>query len=215
MGRTARVTREQVLAAAREEFVTRGFEGATLAAIGAKLAVSPAALLRHAPTKRDLFVASMRPPQMPDMDPLAFLEELSGSEDPRAVLRRAGEAMVPFLESKIHEVVALWVYFKQVPGVGRLPLPFDPESRPTPPQRNLRYLENYFRRAVRRGRLRLENPAAAAFAFLSTLHSFVFLQHVVQALEKPMALDVYLDTVLDVWTRGAVCNVAAPRGRKR
>jgi len=44
----------------------------------------------------------------------------------------------------------------------------------------------------------------------------VFLQYVVQALEKPMALDDYLDTVLDVWTRGAIVSVnAPPRGRKR
>ena len=56
MGRTARVTREQVLAAARDEFVHRGFEGATLAGIGARLQISPAALLRHAPTKRELFL---------------------------------------------------------------------------------------------------------------------------------------------------------------
>ena len=215
MGRTARVTREQVLTAAREEFVTRGFEGATLSAIGAKLGISPAAVLRHAPTKRELFAASMRPSTV-DMEPLAFLEKLEGSEDPREVLRRVGETMVPFLESRIREVVALWVYFKQVPGVGRLPLPFDPEARPTPPQRNLRFLESYFRRAVRHGRLRLEDPTAAAFAFLSTVHSFVFLQNVVQALEKPMALDDYLDTVLDVWTRGAIVTVnVPPRGRKR
>ncbi len=213
MGRTARVTREQVLTAAREEFVSRGYEGATLAAIGARLAISPAALLRHAPTKRDLFVASMRP-GAPDMDPLAFLEKLDGSEDPRGVLRRVGETMVPFLEARIREVVALWVYFKQVPGVGRVPLPFDPEARPTPPQRNLRYLEGYVRRAVRKGRLRLEDPDAAAFAFLSTVHSFVFLQQVVQALEKPMALDDYLDTVIEIWTRGAIVP-SVPRGRKR
>ena len=213
MGRSARVTREQVLAAARGEFVERGFEGATLAAIGARIGVSPAALLRHARTKRDLFLASMRP-GAPDMDPLAFLEKLDGSEDPGGVLRRVGEAMVPFLEARIGEVVALWVHFKHVPGVGRVPLPFDPEARPTPPQRNLRYLEGYVRRAVRKGRLRVEDPAAAAFAFLSTIHSFVFLQHVVQALEKPMALDDYLDTVLDIWTRGAILS-SAPRGRKR
>ena len=75
MGRTARVTREQVLTAAREEFVTRGFEGATLSAIGAKLGISPAAVLRHAPTKRELFAASMRP-STADMEPLAFLEKL-------------------------------------------------------------------------------------------------------------------------------------------
>jgi len=44
----------------------------------------------------------------------------------------------------------------------------------------------------------------------------VFLQYVVQALEKPMALDDYLDTVLDVWTRGAIVpGNATPRGRKR
>jgi AcrR family transcriptional regulator len=209
MGRTARVSREQVLAAAREAFMERGFAGATLADIGARLAVSPAALLRHAPTKRDLFLASMRPPEG-DMLPLKFLEEMNGTEDPRAVLRRVAETMVPFLESKIREVVARWVYFKTVPGVGRMPLPFDPGARPTPPQRNLRLLEDYMLRAVRRGRLSVGNPRAAAFAFLSTVHSFVFLQSVVEALEDPMPLSEYLETVLEVWTRGVL-----PEEKKR
>ena len=212
MGRTARVSREQVLAAARETFVERGFEGATLAGIGAKLSVSPAALLRHAPNKRELFLACMGTNE-PDMAPLAFLEELDGSEDPRRVLRRVAETMVPFLEARIRQIVARWVYFKTLPGVGRLPLPFDPNARPTPPQKNLRFLEDYVRRAVRRGRLSVPNARAAAFAFFATVHSFVFLQHVVEALEKPMALDEYLETVLEVWTRGAVAPAA--RGRKR
>jgi AcrR family transcriptional regulator len=213
MGRTARVSREQVLAAARETFVERGYEGATLAGIGAKLAVSPAALLRHAPTKRDLFLAAMGGSGEPDKDmaPLAFLEELDGLEDPRAVLRRVAETMVPFLEARIRQIVARWVYFKTLPGIGRVPLPFDPNARPTPPQRNLRFLEDYVRRAARRGRLSVSNPRAAAFAFFATVHSFVFLQHVVEALETPMPLDEYLDTVLEIWTRGAV----APASRRR
>ena len=59
MGRRAKVSREQVLAAARELFVARGFEGTTLAAIAGALALSPAALLRHAPTKQALFEAAM------------------------------------------------------------------------------------------------------------------------------------------------------------
>jgi len=210
MGRTPRVSREEVLAAARETFVERGFEGATLAGIGAKLSVSPAALLRHAPTKRDLFLACMGSGE-PDMAPLAFLEELDGSEDPRPILRRVSETMVPFLEARIRQIVARWVYFKTIPGIGPVPLPFDPKARPTPPQRNLRFLEDYMRRAARRGRLSVANPRAAAFAFFATVHSFVFLQHVVEALEKPMPLDEYLDTVLDVWTRGAF----APASRRR
>jgi hypothetical protein len=85
-----------------------------------------------------------------------------------------------------------------------MPLPFDPAARPTPPQKNLKYLEDYLRRAARRGRLRLRDPRAAALAFLATLHSYVFLQHVMEILEEPMPLEDYLDTVLDIWARGAI-----------
>jgi AcrR family transcriptional regulator len=204
MGRTARVTRSDVLAAARETFVERGYEGARLSDIAGRLGVSAAALLRHAPTKKDLFVACMGETAEPEPMPLAFLDECSGSEDPAKVLRRAAEAIVPFLESKLRQTIARWVYFKNVPGVGRMPLPFDPAARPTPPQRNLAFLESYLRRAVRHGRLRVRDARAAAMAFLATVHSYVFLQHVMHILEEPMPLERYLDTVLDIWTRGAV-----------
>jgi TetR/AcrR family transcriptional repressor of mexJK operon len=203
MGRTARVNRSQVLSAAREAFVERGYEGATLSEIAGRIGVSAAALLRHAPTKRDLFVACMGEGE-PETMPFAFLGEMDGSEDPRRVLRRAAESIIPFLESKLRQVVARWVYFKRVAGVGLMPLPFDPTARPTPPQKNLKYLEDYMRRAVRKGRLRIDDPSAAALAFLATVHSYVFLQHVMEVLEKPMPLERYLETVLDIWTRGAI-----------
>ena len=203
MGRPARVNRGQVLSAAREAFVERGYEGATLSEIAGRIGVSAAALLRHAPTKRDLFVACMGEGE-PETMPFAFLAEMDGSEDPRRVLRRAAESIIPFLESKLRQVVARWVYFKRVAGVGLMPLPFDPTSRPTPPQKNMKYLEDYMRRAARRGRLRIDDPSAAALAFLATLHSYVFLQHVMEVLEKPMPLERYLETVLDIWTRGAI-----------
>lgn len=213
MGRTARVSREQVLEAAREAFVDRGYEGTTLATIAGRVGVSPAALLRHARTKRDLFVACMKPDQ-DDMLPLGFLEPLSGAEDPAPVLRRVAETMVPFLEDKLRATMARFVYFKAVGGVGRVPLPFDPDVRPTPPQRNLRLLEEYFRRAVRHGRLRVSNPRAASLAFLATIHSYVFMQAVLQVLEKPLPLGEYVDTVLEVWTRGAIAPAAkGPRAR--
>lgn len=203
MGRPARVNRGQVLSAAREAFVERGYEGATLSDIAGRIGVSAAALLRHAPTKRDLFVACMGEGE-PEAMPLAFLQEMDGSEDPRRVLLRTAETMVPFLESKMRQIVARWVYFKRVPGVGPMPLPFDPSARPTPPQKNLKYLEDYMRRAARKRRLRIEDPSAAALSFLATLHSYVFLQHVMEVLEKPMPLKRYLETVLDIWTRGAI-----------
>jgi AcrR family transcriptional regulator len=203
MGRTARVNRDQVLSAAREAFVERGYEGATLSDIAGRVGVSPAALLRHAPTKRDLFVACMGEGE-PEAMPFEFLEQMDGSEDPRIVLRRAAEALIPFLEAKMRQTVARWVYFKTVPGVGRMPLPFDPQARPTPPQKNLKYLEGYMRRAARRGTLRVRDPRTAAMAYLATLHSYIFLQHVMEILEDPMPLEQYLETVLDIWTNGAI-----------
>lgn len=197
------MNREQVLSAAREAFVERGYEGATLSDIAGRVGVSPAALLRHAPTKRDLFIACMGEGE-PEAMPFEFLEQMNGSEDPRLVLRRAAEALIPFLEAKMRQIVARWVYFKTVPGVGRMPLPFDPQARPTPPQRNLKYLEDYMRRAARRKTLRVRDPRAAAMAFLATLHSYVFLQRVMEILEHPMPLEEYLETVLDIWTNGAI-----------
>ena len=208
MGRTPLVTREQVLSAARETFVERGYEGSTLSAIGARLGVSAAALLRHAPTKRDLFLACMGGSDKDDMLPLAFLEQESGEGDPAAVLRRVAETMVPFLEEKLRATMARFVYFKAVSGVGKVPLPFDPGVRPTPPQRNLKFLEGFFLRAVRHGRLRVSNPRAAALSFLATIHSFVFMQAVLQVLEKPLPLPEYVDTVLEVWTHGAIAPAA-------
>jgi AcrR family transcriptional regulator len=205
MGRTPRITREQVLGAAREAFVERGYEGATLADIGSRLAVSPAAVLRHAPTKKALFLAAMGPRE-PEMLPLEFLQTMDGSEDPRPILRRVGETLIPFLEERIREVVARWVYFKTVPGIGKMPLPFDPKRRPTPPQKNLRFLEDYLRRAGRHGRVRIRDYRAASLAFLATLHSYVFLQHVMEVLEEPLPLAEYLDAVLDIWTRGAIVS---------
>jgi AcrR family transcriptional regulator len=208
MGRTPRVSRDQVLSAARETFVERGYEGATLSAIGSRLGVSAAALLRHAPTKRDLFLASMGAGET-ELTPLAFLEDHDGSEDPRRVLRRVGEVMIPFLESKIRQMVSRFVYLKTtIPGVGPVPLPFDLSQKPTPPQQNLKFLEDYMRRGVRRGRLGVGNPRAAALAFLATIHSYVFLQTVIPALDEPMPLDEYLDAVLDIWTRGAIAPAA-------
>jgi AcrR family transcriptional regulator len=232
MGRSPRVTRDQVLEAARETFVEHGFAGTTLAQIGSRLSVSPAALLRHAPTKEALFLAAMGRPE-PDLLPLEFLEEYDGNEDPRRVLRRVGEVFIPFLEQRIRGLVARWVYFKRAPegaskgapegaskgvpegafkhiqGVGRIPLPFDPRERPTPPQKNFRLLESYLRRAARRGRIRVKDPRAAALAFLATLHSYVFMQQVMEILEEPLPVEEYLDTVVDVWASGIVVG---PKG---
>jgi AcrR family transcriptional regulator len=203
MGRPPKVLRDQVLAAARTAFMERGCEGTTLADIAARLGVSPAALLRHAPTKQALFTAAMGATPGPEMLPLAFLADVPSDARPAAVLRQVAYAFVPFIQAKLSENLATWVHFRTIGG-GRLPLPFDPEEKPTPPQKNLKLLEDWMKRARRAGRISTSDPRAAAFAFAASLHSFVMLQDVMRLLEDPLPLDDYLDALIPIWEHGIV-----------
>src|SRR5262245_31454056 len=144
MGRPARVTRLQVLRVAREAFAERGYEGTTLAAISARLGVSPAALLRHAPSKEALFKAALsEPAEGAPALPLAFLAEAPGTADPRSVLRRLARTVIPFIEAQLGENIARWLYAKTLEEARTLRLPFDPRSRISPPQRAFLLLEDY------------------------------------------------------------------------
>jgi AcrR family transcriptional regulator len=226
MGRRERFTRDQVLAAAREIFSVRGFEGTTLAAIAGRLGLSPAALLRHAPTKQALFEAAMTSPAGELRVPLEFLAEVDAArQDPRQVLREIGKRFVPFIEEKLGEAIALWLRSNALavagdaptpasalPEIASLPLPFDRDRHPTPPERALALVEGYFRRAKQARRLALSDPRAAAVAYLATLHSYVVLHRVVRAVDPPVPLERYLDTVVEIWTRGAVRPVATHAG---
>jgi AcrR family transcriptional regulator len=203
MGRPARVSREAVLRAAREAFAERGFDGTTLAAISARVGLSPSALLRHAPTKEALFSAAMSTP-VEELPPIEFLGQTAGGDDPAKVLRRLAFAVVPFLEAKLGENIARWLRAKTGDEARTIRLPFDPRKRPSPPARALALLEDYFRRASRAGRLEVRDARAAALAFLGSLNAYVFLHRVMRIADPPVPLRRYVDTLLEIWDRGAI-----------
>lgn len=210
MGRPAKVSSEKVLAAARQLFAEKGFEAATLAAIGARVGLTAAAILRLAPSKEALFQKAMLgSPDDPTPRHLEFLAELTGEEDPRPVLRRMGELSVAVMEAKLGQVVALWMRARTL-NPEALPLPFDPAEHPTPPERVLRQIAEYFRRADRAGTLRIGDPEAAAMAFAASLHGYVFIHRVLRAIEPPMPLDRYLDTLIDVWCSPRAAEPSKP-----
>jgi|RhiMethySRZTD1v2_1073278.scaffolds.fasta_scaffold112717_3 AcrR family transcriptional regulator len=210
MGRPARVSREEVLHAARQAFGERGYDGTTLADIAARVGVSPAALLRHAPGKEALFAAALTSGPDAEPFPLDFLAEADPAEDPRRVLRRFAQVFVPFLEEKMGQSIALWMRSRAPVSARTIRLPFDPRAADSPPRRALALLEDYFRRAARAGRLRVADHRAAAMGFLGAFHAYVFL-HQVLKVQPSLPLARYVDAVLDVWTRGAI----RPRRRSR
>ena len=203
MGRPARVTREQVLTQARRAFAERGFDGTTLADIGARLGVSPAALLRHAPSKKTLFALAMESEPEGEKLPTDFLASIPLSQDPARVLRRLALEFIPFIEQKIGENIARFLRARTEEEARTIRLPFDPRKKSSPPVRAVRALEAYFRRARTAGRISLRQPRAGALAFLGSLQSYVFFHRVLR-IAPPIRLDAYLDTVMDLWRRGAL-----------
>src|SRR5260370_7498622 len=111
MGRRPRVSRGEILRAAREAFAERGYEGTTLAAISTRVGLSPAALLRHSPTKEALFAAAMAAKETGEESLFfKFLEGVPGDADPRKVLRRLAEGFMPFFELRIGADVARYLH---------------------------------------------------------------------------------------------------------
>lgn len=220
MGRRPLRTRQEVLAAARAEFAAHGYDGATLQAIAGRLDLSPAALLRHAPNKEALFAAAMAPGEGDLALPMDGLAQIGADADPRRVLRKLGEAFVPFIEERLAEMIAAWLRARSrgevsvEDGVPLRFLPWDPRQSPNPPQRAVALLEDYFRRAAKAGRMRLRDPRAAALAFVGSLHAYVFLHRVARVFDPPLPLDVYLASLIDIWTTGAI-RPAKSKPRKR
>lgn len=200
MGRPPRIHRADVLAAARAAFAERGFEGTTLAAIAGRLGVTPAALLRHTADKASLFREAMADREAGEPLPMDFLNQLTGAEDPRPVLRRLAEAFVPFAEARIGESIARWQSSVGGPLIG-LALPAEHVGKP---RRGLAIVESYFRRARRAGTLEISDPRAAALAFMASLQSYVFLHRVARVFDPPLPLSRYLDALLEIWTHGAL-----------
>jgi AcrR family transcriptional regulator len=201
MGRPPRISRKQVLDAARDAFTTRGFAAATLADIAAALRVTPAAILRHFPSKQELFTAAMSAPTI-EVPP--FAEELArvdASTDPRVVLRHFAEQFVPFISTILRSAIAVQMHLAARQTT--LVVPFDTQAEATPPRRVLAIVTGYFRRAMDAGVVRNGDPRALTLLFLGQLQSYVFI-HQILAVTPRYPLDDYLDAMLDLWTGGAL-----------
>ena len=209
MGRPPRISRDQILDAARAAFTRRGFDATTLADIAAALSVTPAAILRHFPSKQELFTAAMsaRGIQLPP-----FLEELAHADpaaDPRVVLRRFAAQMIPFVSNIIRPAIA--VHMHMAARQTTVVVPFDTAAEETPPRRGIRILTDYFARAMEAGTVRRADPLATALLFVGQLQAYVFLHHVLNV-TPAYPLEDYLDAQIDLWVEGAlVVDRAAAR----
>ena len=119
-------------------------------------------------------------------------------------VRRAGEMLIRFLELKLTKSSRAGSISRPCRASGARRCPSIRRTARRLRRRTSSVSKDYLRRAGRKKTDRVRDPGAASLAFLATLHSYVFLQHVIDVLEKPLPLSEYLDTVIEVWTRGAI-----------
>ncbi|HYC88570.1 MAG TPA: TetR/AcrR family transcriptional regulator [Thermoanaerobaculia bacterium] len=190
MGRPPRISRDQILEAARAAFQARGFAATTLADIAKALDVTPAAILKYFDSKQALFSAAMA-------TQVLELASLDPDEDPRIALADFARRLIPFLTGIIRSAIAVQMH------ATTLTVPFDPRSEDVPPRRVIRLLADYFGRAMKRGTIRRADPQALALLFLGQLQAYVFF-HQVLAVTPAYPLDTYIDTLIDLWSTGVL-----------
>jgi AcrR family transcriptional regulator len=210
MGRPPRITREQLLETARRVFVAKGFETTTLADIASELGVTAAAVLRHFPSKHELFIAAIHSGSIELPPFLTELATIDPATDPRVVLRGVAERVIPFVQKTIATTLAVYMHNRAQTS---FVVPFDTTSENSPPKRALRALTEYFRRASDAGVVRVRDPRAAALLFVGSLQSYVFLHYVLNIAPKPYPLDAWIDQLIDIWTSGAIVT-GGTRDRK-
>jgi len=191
MGRPPTITRDQLLTVSRRIFAAKGFESATLADIAAELKVTPAAVLRHAGSKRALFAEAMHLPVAPPPFILELATIDAAATDPREVLRNIAEQFIPFAQRILAENVVVFMHARTLS-----------KSKDSPPRRGIAIVEDYFRRAAAAGVITVADPRAAARLFMGSVHSYVFLHHVLNL--PPYPVDDYIDALIGLWTHGGI-----------
>lgn len=204
MGRPPSITREALLEKAREVFAKKGFAGATLADIAGELNVTAAAILRYAPSKEELFRDAMR---VSARDLPQFLTELPKRDprDPERVLRELAEQLVPFLQKKIEEQIALFIHSRAATRIRVSPLPRGEEAAPA---KAIGIIDSYMKKAIAAKSITFSDSRAAAMLFLGSLHAYVLYNHVLRVTPRPFPLNRYLESVFELWQ-------TAPMKRKR
>jgi len=165
MARPSTITTDQILDAAREVFLERGFR-ATTAQVAKRARVAEGSLFKRFPTKHALFFAAMQP-AIQDPPFLRAIEGRLGKGEVRENLVELGTQLLEFLRRMLPLLMMSWSH-------GRGELPPHLATADPPPTRALRRTAEYLEAEMKRRRLRRQNPEVLARALFGGVQNYVF-----------------------------------------
>ncbi len=195
MARTATITDEQILEAARAVFMDQGLK-ATTAQIAEQAGISEGSIFRRFSSKHDLFLAAMGLPEPPFF---ARLDGLAGKNSVEENLFAIGVQMVDFFTELVPKMMMI-----ASSGVIDESLRDADEVMPV---KGLRLISNYFDAEIKAGRLAIGDPEILARMFAGSLHHYAFAETVGINKFMPIPKQSYVRGVVQFILHGA-----APKG---
>jgi AcrR family transcriptional regulator len=190
MGRTRKITDEQILEAARELFLSEGF-GASTVEIAKRAGVSEGSIFKRFPTKERLFFAAMGGHEVPRW--VENLKTLPGRGDLKENLVDISLQIVDFLR----EVLPRMMMIQSKGGLPPAPMPMAPEP---PILRDVAALSRYFEAEIKLGRLRACDPHMAASTLIGALTNQVLIEQM--PTPRPQPLDDFVHELVEFLWQG-------------
>jgi AcrR family transcriptional regulator len=166
MSRPVTITKDQILDAAREVFLERGFSASTVE-IAQRAGVSEGSLFNRFATKEALFLAAIGVSAEPPW--FSTIERLSGRGDPKENLVDLYVEIIEHFRLILPMITMRWA--------SRVPQPGDFQNMDElPPIKIQRKLTEFFAREIELGRVRQCDPQLAAAAYLGAIHHLAMVE---------------------------------------
>lgn len=166
MARKPKITNQQILDAAREVFLQKGFGGSTLE-IAQRADISEASIFKRFSTKEELFLAAMGIPEKPLW--IKEMETLSGTGNLKENLTKVCHQILEFYSEVMPRIMMLRSRGNALPETefgGQEPRPI----------RDVKIMSAFLEREIQQGRLRLCDPLTVAHILLGSLMNYVLLK---------------------------------------
>jgi AcrR family transcriptional regulator len=182
---------EQILGAARELFLAKGF-GASTTTIAKRAGISEALIFRRFGTKEALFAAALGRGETPRW--VAKLETLAGGGDPKLNLIEISLQIIDHYDTVLPSLMMIWSSRTRAPVRRQLQQPLA--------LRNLKALTRYFRREIQLGRMRKCEPEVLARALLGALLNHAFYKAMGFHARRPISAQRYVASLIDTLWNG-------------
>ncbi|OUL27163.1 TetR family transcriptional regulator [Nostoc sp. RF31YmG] len=191
MARVPRITNQQILTAAREAFLQKGF-GCSTQEIAQKIGISEASIFKRFSTKEELFFAAMGIPETPPW--VKEMESLSGKGELKENLIQLCLGILEFHRDVMPRIMMLRSRGNALPELG-----VKLESKPI---QDIKLLTAFLEHEIEQGRLRACQPQAIAHILLGSLMNYIFLEQISSPEYIPTDELVFIQNLVDILWQG-------------